>query len=524
MSSLSIGMFVLLLLAITVLFVVFVKYTSKDEVEELGLRPEETVVCTRRRHWIVLLARLIVPGGILGVFGILAFYRGLGGTFFAAGVDASAAGSLDIVGWLLVFTVFALLAAWFAMFNNINSKKKRDAASQVAANSLIGLAVLCLFLIYFRAQGGRIFYFDPYLAGSQSYDLLNLIFIILCLLGFLFLLFTIYDWYNDEIVVTNQRVIYDNDQVFIPRLIERRVQEQIRIEDVQDVVAKTESYTQHYLKFGTIRVKSARIGGDIVFDAANMPLEMKAEIMKVVNARRKSRSAEDLRRLVDVKIYDHQNGGAPTAPEVRKETGSMLFAFVRWFAPENPERNGNTFIWRKHWLFSAIAVFWPLVWLFIMLTILAIAAANGWIGGGVALVAMLAISLVLLAWLVYRVEDYRNDKYILTDKNVQDIEAKPFGPEDQRSASLGALQNITAQTTFVSNLLGYGDVFLETAGSGGKFTFHNVPDPQFVVNTVNDYIVQFKQGERDKAFNDVLDVLKLYHKDQQQGQSGPATA
>jgi hypothetical protein len=523
MTSFSIAMFALLLITITVLFVVFIKYTEHDEIEELGLRDDERIECTRRRHWIVLIARLLVPGAVMTAFGLLAMYRGFGGTFFAAGVEASTPGSLDIIGWVLVFTVFALLAGWFAMFNNINNKKRKTAASQVAANSLIGLAVLCLFLIYFRVQGGRIFYFAPYLAATQAYDALNLVFICLSLLGFLFVLFTTYDWYNDEIVVTDQRVIYDNDQVFIPRLVERRVQEQIRIEEVQDVIAKTETYAQHYLKYGTVRVKSARIGGDIVFDAAIRPLEMKAEIMKVVNARRKSRSAEDLRRLVDTKIYDYKNGAPPTAPETQKEPQSLLYRIWRWFIPENPERNGATFVWRKHWLFGLIAMFWPLLWLGILLSILTIAGASGWIGGGVTFVAMLAVTLVMLAWLTYRVEDYRNDKYILTDKNVQDIEAKPFGPEDQRSASLGALQNITAQTTFISNLLGYGDVFLETAGGGGKFTFHFVPDPQEVVNTVNDYIVQFKQGERDKAFNDVLDVLKLYHKDQQQSQSGTAT-
>jgi hypothetical protein len=523
MSSLSIVLFVLLLIAIAVGFVIFLKYTQKDELEDLGLRPEENVACTGRRHWIVLLWRLVIPGITVAVFGSLAVYRGFGGTFFATDIESSTSGSLDLVGWLLVFIVFSLLAAWFAMFNSFSNNKKRTAGSWLTANSLIGLAVLCLLLIYFRAQGGRIFYFSPYLSAAQSYDLLNLVFITLCLLGFFFALITTYDWYNDQIVITDQRVIYNNDLVLIPRLIERRVQEQIGIEDVQDVLAKTETYAQHYLHYGTVRVKSARIGGDIVFDAAIRPLQLKAEIMKVVTARRKDRSAGDLRRLVDTKVYDLKNGSAPVAVPLVQH--SAAYTIIHWFFPENPERDGATFVWRKHWLFGLIAMFWPLVWLFIALVVLLIAAANVWIGGGVALIAMIAVSLVLLAWLAYRVEDYRNDKYILTDKNVQDIEAKPFGPEDQRSASLGALQNITAQTTFISNLLGYGDVFLETAGGGGKFTFHNVPDPQEVVNTINDYIVQFKQGERDKAFNDVLDVLKLYHKDQQQqGQSGAARA
>jgi hypothetical protein len=56
---------------------------------------------------------------------------------------------------------------------------------------------------------------------------------------------------------------------------------------------------------------------------------------------------------------------------------------------------------------------------------------------------------------------------------------------------------------------------LETAGSGGKFSFHHVPRPRDVVQKINDYQVAFKRGEKEKNLNDTLTLLKHYHAAQQ---------
>jgi len=98
---------------------------------------------------------------------------------------------------------------------------------------------------------------------------------------------------------------------------------------------------------------------------------------------------------------------------------------------------------------------------------------------------------------------------------VVDIEKKPFGPEDRRQAGLGAITNVQFSTTFISNLLGYGDVILETAGAGGRFTFTHVPRPNEVVTVISDYIVQFKRGEKAKTLDDTVELLTRYHEAQQ---------
>jgi hypothetical protein len=130
-------------------------------------------------------------------------------------------------------------------------------------------------------------------------------------------------------------------------------------------------------------------------------------------------------------------------------------------------------------------------------------------------VFIIAILIAFLAWSAWEIEDFRNDMYILTPTNIIDIEKKPFGPEDRRAASLGAITNVSFETTFISNFLGYGNVVVETAGSGGKFTFLHVPKPRDVVTMINDYYVMFKRVDKERSLNDMLELLRHYHLAQQ---------
>ncbi len=194
--------------------------------------------------------------------------------------------------------------------------------------------------------------------------------------------------------------------------------------------------------------------------------------------------------------------------------------WLHWLFHENPEINedNGTITWRAHWIFVLRALIGPV--LMLLGGLLVIAIGNSILQPGPVLftVSMIALIVAFVAWAAWEIEDHRNDLYILNQTNVIDIEKKPFGPEDRRQASLGAVTNISFETTFVSNLLGYGNVVLETAGGGGKFTFDHVPRPRDVVQKINDYQVAFKRAEKEKNLNDTLSLLKHYHDAQQRHQ------
>jgi hypothetical protein len=71
--------------------------------------------------------------------------------------------------------------------------------------------------------------------------------------------------------------------------------------------------------------------------------------------------------------------------------------------------------------------------------------------------------------------------------------------------------------------MNYGDVFLETAGRG-EFTFHQVPYPDEVVRTINNYQDEFRRGEKKRNLEDMGLLIKYYHEEQMKGGARPASA
>jgi hypothetical protein len=484
----------------------------EDASEALDLSEGEEILHVTGRHWIILLNNLIVPGlGIL-IFAGIAFYRSIGGGFLVS--DTGEPVGFDLINWGLIGVEALLLLLWTSLWVRTTGKKKPKKEDLRTRNILLGIGAVIALVIYFRYNGGRLLFIDPVMFLDQTLDPVNIGLIVFAVLSLLFSFFATYDWLNDELILTNKRVVYDNDAVIIPRLIERRVQEQIYIEDIQDVVASTKTYSQHWLGFGVVIVKSARIGGQITFTAAANPKDMQKRIMDQVGSYRKQHTAAEFDRMIETKVYDVKPEKKVFKKDIKTSHGMRLMG---WLFEENPEINedNGTITWRAHWIFILRALIGPVLLLFGGLLVLAIGARILQPEPILLTVLTIALLIAFVAWSAWEIEDHRNDLYILNLTNVIDIEKKPFGPEDRRQASLGAITNISFETTFVSNLLGYGNVVLETAGGGGKFTFDHVPRPRDVVQKINDYQVAFKRGEKEKNLNDTLSLLKHYHAAQQ---------
>ncbi|RRR71427.1 MAG: PH domain-containing protein [Candidatus Viridilinea halotolerans] len=472
-----------------------------DAASAIDLDTNEQILHVAGRHIIVLLGRLVVPLFSLLLFGGFALYRATGGGFVVTGVGVQP--GFDFVNWLFAVVIAALSLIWVALL--VRGKPTRQA--RIVLGMII--AVLAL-LIYFRSIGGRIFYHDPQIFVGQAFDWINLVLLVLTLFSGVGVFFVSYDWLNDELILTNQRVIFDDDQVIIPRLLERRQQQQIFLEDVQDVSATTETYAKHLLGYGTIRVKSARINGDIVFASAREPMLMQQKIMGQVRALRKAMSDENYVRLVADHIYGQKAQASKPSPDIRKTT---VWRWLNWLIPNNPEIDEQTSMitWRPHWLFLFKGLIGPFVWLTLGSLALVIGAALLLPSPLLIGLGTLFMLLVFFLWAAWEWEDYRNDLYILTPEKLIDIEKKPFGPEDRREAGLGAVNNISSQTSYISNLLGYGDVVVTTAGGGGAFTFERIPRPRDVVAKITEYNVRFKRADKNRSLNDMLGLLRHYH-------------
>ncbi len=487
--------------------------TPQDIINEIGITDNQHQLIEKsiyicRHHWVMLLRDLLLPLGLACMVAALAYYRAIGGDFFE--LDVGIVGEVDLFNRFLLFLIVAIVVVWLLLpFIMSNKRKTRQA--------LIGLAALLGALFYFRYQGGRLFYVTG--NANQAFDTFNTLLLGIMCACLLWVIYVIFDWLNDFLILTDHRVIYDDEKLFV-----RRVQDQITIDDIQNVQVRTGEktllgYIQHHLKFGTIIVQSASFRKDIVFKTAHNPAEMQRQIMGEVKKLQANRSKEDFDNIIKTKILKTAAQPAPSPP--RPASRSALNSLLGQIFLENPEQKADgTITWRPHWIFALAALTRPVSAFLLLLVILWVGVNMEAVPGGWFWVILLSGIIGFVIWFAWVFEDYRNDLYILTPAQVIDVQKIPFGPEDRRSAGLGSLQNVQLKTSFIGRLIGYGNVELETAGGKGdsKFTFHGVPNPNEVVFLINQYRAEFKRGEKERSLNDTIMLLTAFYNHLQQQQ------
>src|SRR5262249_17117952 len=230
------------------------------------------------------------------------------------------------------------------------------------------------------------------------------------------------------------------------------------------------------------------------------------KILAEVNKIRRQEDAARLRSMIESQVYDNKPPPKPSPTiHVEEQPGP-----IPWLFKPNPEIRGDTITWRPFWIFLLLAMLRPIITL-ILVTIGAILVLRlGLLPSSLVFLIWLPIALFCAGWIFWIREEHENDKYILNRQNIIDVDKRPFGPERSRRGPLAAVQDIVFDVSFIENILGYGDVIIDTGG-GGKFTFKHVPDPRGVQATINDYLTDFKKGEKERQLQDALALIKQYH-------------
>ena len=470
---------------------------------ELKLLEGERVLHTTGHHVISLVAVLVVPVVLLVAALSLYSYIALGGSFTAE--RDIFIGTLALVDWLFLLVSLLLLLFWL-LLGSVERSGYR------ATRWLLLLVLfIVLVIVAYRATGGVLFAPNP--AGAQPFTPLGLWLLLITLGSATFAAYQFFDLINDQLILTNTRIIYFNGAVLIPGLIEKRVQRDVMLEDIQNVSAQTRTYLEHWLNYSTIQLQTANIDSSLLFHAAHGARTMQQRIMRERQRLLELQYERNFSRLVETRVYE-----AKAEPPVWDYPHQIIVVphWLRWLLKDNPlvDREQRQVLWYPHWIFLIKVVSWPLVILIVTIAILRLVTnlvwldpLPLWLGGGL-------VVLGCVGWTIYQVEDYRNDCYLLTSTTLVDIDRRPFGPESRRSASLGSIQTVTLQTTFLGSWLGYGDVVMTTAGTGGQFTFHRVPRPNEVAATINQATTAFRKLQRDQSLEQALGLLHEFHEAQ----------
>ena len=121
----------------------------------------------------------------------------------------------------------------------------------------------------------------------------------------------------------------------------------------------------------------------------------------------------------------------------------------------------------------------------------------------------------LILWFIVETVDWWNDVYILTEDRIMDIVRVPILYMQRTEAPLAMVQNVTATTTLLGGILGYGNVEIETAGWTRAIIFEDVWNPHGILPIIFDRIEKLKEREQERQrkeqAEDLLSWFDAYH-------------
>lgn len=125
--------------------------------------------------------------------------------------------------------------------------------------------------------------------------------------------------------------------------------------------------------------------------------------------------------------------------------------------------------------------------------------------------------LFCLGWLWFRVENWRNDKYILTKTHINYIYKLPLGLwERRRQAEWDKVQNANYVVPGIwANLINFGTVVVETASVEGRFEFLNIGRPRQVHQEIMQRLGLARaaqaQRTREQQQSALSETLEIYN-------------
>jgi CRP-like cAMP-binding protein/uncharacterized membrane protein YdbT with pleckstrin-like domain len=351
------------------------------------------------------------------------------------------------------------------------------------------------------------------------------------LIALIIFLWLLVDWLNDYYVITDQRLIH-RERI----LVLYDAQEEVPLVMVQNVTVKRPSALSSLLDVGDVLIETMGAQANIQFDWVSKPDNVATLILEQQARARAEKFAMDRAKLRTELRWELGILPRPPAPEAPKVATRKTPA--GWAAQQRKAllrtlrnellprmrlvREDDVVVFRKHWLVLVRETLLPASLLLIYLAALAIIATSTsvlrqFLFGTSALLVVALIGFVLLLWLIWRYEDWRNDLYMISKDQVIDYKRAPFGlgSTTQRTASLSNIQNVSATTKgLLDNLFNLGDVIIRTAGVENELSFLRVWNPRGVqrevLMRVEAYRIAKQEEESNRRWRELSALIGIY--------------
>jgi len=332
-------------------------------------------------------------------------------------------------------------------------------------------------------------------------------------------------WYYDYFIVTDRRIL---DFRMVPFIYEKR--DEAQLSRVQDVRINIPNVFAVLFDFGDVIVQTAGMKGQIVFTLVPNPRRVQAQLLALVAQgqvrRGEAGPLDQLATAFQQFLASPPQGESTNTLPLEKPQGEEKLTPNTWrqtlhnLALFSPVEGANPKTWRKHWCILLLAIIPPLMLIVLALALLILASVQIFI-----FIALLLL-IISVFWLAWQVLDWYNDVYIVTDERIVDIEKTPLIFEDRREAQLSMIQDVSyVQPNFITRVLGFGNVIIETAGRAGMFTFVSVPNPQRVQRDIFARLEQVRRRQPAPASSqqvgEIIDLFELCRQARQSGRKSP---
>lgn len=349
---------------------------------------------------------------------------------------------------------------------------------------------------------------------------------IIAILGWF--IWTIIDWANDFSIITNRRIVsFEKVALFY----------ESRQEAPLDAILSIETRTSQagrIFGFGDILIRT--FTGVIIFrylahhEFVIRLINEERSKAKILSRKYQRNTKEDLIRNrlgfngrtfdpFEDEILEEKEEVPPSV--VSGRLSSLLATFFRLRCEEN-----GIITYRTHWFILLKKVLSPTLLLFVLF-LLFIFAAFGiftlfpFIN---LLVFEIVTGLFLLVWWFYQYFDWRNDRYIITRDQIVDINKKPLGRENKRSAPIKNIQTVEYNRKgIISLILNFGTVFIRVGDT--TFTFDYVYNPSETQSEIFSRYQKFlgdqKKSDQDNLRQEMSEWIEIYHRVVQNGGTLP---
>jgi CRP-like cAMP-binding protein len=334
--------------------------------------------------------------------------------------------------------------------------------------------------------------------------------IFILLLGVFLSIWAGLEWTNDYFILTEDRVVVQKKMVGFFDSRQEAPFSAILSTGLESTLAG------RVLNFGTLRLRS--YNGDLSFPRLPYP-EIIFQLLEYqrhhAQRERQQQDQETIRKTLEYRLagrtipkrspQNESNPGLTTT----YSNGTFLDWMAKFYGLR--QTKSGSVIYRTHWWKFWGKIFLPTLLLVIALvfTMLKVVGLFPSIPPVQAYGGAIIFTLAAWGWWLYQYFDWHNDIYILTPDQLVDVNRKPLGKEERRSAPVKNIQTVQFKRKGLRGLiLNYGTVRIQIGNE--ELTFDDVYDPAAVQAEIFAFFSLYNSQTQKSEQQKMAEWIKTY--------------